>query len=469
MTDNKRNWIYTGVPLAGLFLVLWYVLSATSDVAYSDYLRQTLSYLPDVWNPEKFFVPDILTRIPINFPVRAFNVTVLGFSVTFDLILGVLGLGLAGFVIGAYCRKRKVGIPWFLIMMFLFFGLNKWEMLINGTGWVHFLAFACFYYHYVVLDRVEAGDEKKGDRTRLKVLPFVITLCIAGPYCAIYSGVLLLAYGFLALWRKKKTGRWDRNYLVYAVCVLIPLFLYMWSNSKVVDGINDIYKGPLLPILEDNPLLFVKFFVKSFGSMMIGTEALIFAVEHGCFPYFVIYGLSAAVMGAYLIALWLNVKYRLYEKTIFPLILIMAGGMNHVLILLSRWRFLDDAYGMSSRYALQYQVGIMGILLTVAFLWNQMKSRIWKVLITIWCVLIILGNAYTDGREIQAAPWRKAWADTAGEMAHHLEDYTDEEILRQFQYRTPELTKKALKVLEENQLNMYRPDSGYGDTEGESK
>ena len=101
MTDNKRNWIYTGVPLAGLFLVLWYVLSATSDVAYSDYLRQTLSYLPDVWNPEKFFVPDILTRIPINFPVRAFNVTVLGFSVTFDLILGVLGLGLAGFVIGA--------------------------------------------------------------------------------------------------------------------------------------------------------------------------------------------------------------------------------------------------------------------------------------------------------------------------------------------------------------------------------
>ena len=51
----------------------------------------------------------------------------------------------------------------------------------------------------------------------------------------------------------------------------------------------------------------------------------------------------------------------------------------------------------------------------------------------------------------------------------HLEDYTDEEILRQFQYRTPELTKKALKVLEENQLNMYRPDSGYGDTEGESK
>ena len=80
--------MYAAVPLLGLAFVLWYISAATCGAAYSDYIRQILSYLPDVWNPEKFFVPDILTRIPINFPVRAFNVSVLGFSVTFDLVMG---------------------------------------------------------------------------------------------------------------------------------------------------------------------------------------------------------------------------------------------------------------------------------------------------------------------------------------------------------------------------------------------
>ena len=70
MTEKRRGWMYAAVPLLGLAFVLWYISAATCGAAYSDYIRQILSYLPDVWNPEKFFVPDILTRIPINFPVR---------------------------------------------------------------------------------------------------------------------------------------------------------------------------------------------------------------------------------------------------------------------------------------------------------------------------------------------------------------------------------------------------------------
>ena len=98
-THRIKNLYYYILPLLGTLFVLWYIMAATWDVAYSDYIRQILSYLPDVWDPEKFFVADLLTRIPVNFPVRGFNVSVLGFSVTFDLILGGLGLGLAAFVL----------------------------------------------------------------------------------------------------------------------------------------------------------------------------------------------------------------------------------------------------------------------------------------------------------------------------------------------------------------------------------
>ena len=93
----------------------------------------------------------------------------------------------------------------------IMFSLNKWEMLYNGTGWAHFLAFAFFFFNYVLLDRVyevRNGSENRktaaGSAARswrrmligLAVLPAVITIGVAGPYCAIYTMTLLLSYGY---------------------------------------------------------------------------------------------------------------------------------------------------------------------------------------------------------------------------------------------------------------------------------
>ena len=44
--------------------------------------------------------------------------------------------------------------------MAVLFSLNKWEMLTNGSGWAHFLSFACFYYHYEVMG---PGVERSGE------------------------------------------------------------------------------------------------------------------------------------------------------------------------------------------------------------------------------------------------------------------------------------------------------------------
>ena len=67
-----------------------------------------------------------------------------------------------------------------------------------------------------------------------------------------------------------------------------------------------------------------------------------------------------AVFVSYLLALYLNVRFQLYKKTIFPLLLVLSGGCNHLLVLAARWIFLKDEYGMSSRYEIQYQMGIVG-------------------------------------------------------------------------------------------------------------
>lgn len=71
----------------------------------------------------------------------------------------------------------------------------------------------------------------------------------------------------------------------------------------------------------------------------------------------------------------MNFYYGIEKRTLFPLMLLAGGGMNHLMVLVSRWIFMPrDAYGMSSRYALQYQIGILGIFLTFALVFQQQRA-----------------------------------------------------------------------------------------------
>ena len=151
--DGTHRIVFYLLPLLGLAFLLWYIKNAACDVVYSDYIRLVNSYLPDVFNPEKFFVADVLTRIPINYLSRIINVKFFGFSITFDRVLGAVSVSLAAWCFAAYSRQLKINIKWFITFMIVMFSLNKWEMLTNGSGWSHFFAFACFYYHQILFDR----------------------------------------------------------------------------------------------------------------------------------------------------------------------------------------------------------------------------------------------------------------------------------------------------------------------------
>lgn len=457
----KRRPYYMILPLAGILFCMWYVYAAAADGIYSDYVRLVNSYLPDIWNPAKFFVPDVLTRVPVNYLGRILNVELFGFNTMFDRALGVLALGLSGIVLGQYCRFRRVGAAWFTLLMLLMFSLNKWEMLINGSGWAHFLAFAGFYYHYLVMDRVFSGEERRGDKYLLILLPFSVTLLTAGPYCAVYSVVVMMAYGFMVLIDYRKTRRVRKEYLVYALCTLAALSLYLWSNSYAVEDHAAPAQVGLLTQLAETPEFFVRFLLMSFSSMVVGIEEALQAFGGNLIPY-ACFGLL--VIASYLAALFLNFRYRLYEKSMMPLILIVSGGLNHVLILLSRWIFLVDDYGASSRYALQFQAGIFGIILTFALCWREMKKERRKALqaaAAFGCVVILAGNGYTTYHELKKVPDRKGSFETRAEIALDFENRTDEELRENFEYRksrpeSVEQIRNALTILKENGWSVFR-------------
>lgn len=471
---KTKRWYYL-LPAAGVIFCLWYVKEAFVDVVYSDYIRLVNSYLPDVWDPDKFLVGDILTRIPLNYAARIINVTLFDYRIRFDQTLGVLSLGLSAALIFSYCVKKEIGAGWVLCLTAVLFSLNKWEMMINGSGWIHFLAFAGFYYHYLVLERVWSGREKKGDKKRLLLFPWVITLIMAGPYCAIYTVVLLLTYGFRMARIRIRSRQWDRDAFLWSVCALAPLLLYIWSNSKVEPEPLGVAQVPLMTQLLDTPGFFVRFLIKSFSSMVVGVETAQAAFGSNL-PYLI---LGLMVMAAYGLALWQQYRYRLYEETIFPLMLIAAGGLNHVLILVSRWVFLREDYGMSSRYALQFQIGIVGILLTFALVWKKQRETgmgshrrdpaakvrqkilVSRLVMAAMMAVVLAGNLCTTADELKKVPDRKAACAARAALALDFENRTDEELKANFEYHMsrPEggrEVRAALEILKEHQWNIFR-------------
>lgn len=457
----KRRPYYLILPLAGILFCMWYVFAAAADGIYSDYVRLVNSYLPDVWNPAKFFVPDVLTRVPVNYLGRILNVMFFGFNTMFDRALGVLALGLSGIVLGRYCRLRNVGAVWFTLLMLLMFSLNKWEMLINGSGWAHFLAFAGFYYHYLVMDRVWSKEERRNDRYLLILLPFAVTILTAGPYCAVYSVVTMMAYGFMTIVNYRKTKRIQKEYLLYGLCTLTALLLYIWSNSHAVEDHAAPAQVGLFTQIAETPGFFARFLLISFSSMVVGIEEAIQAFGRDLIPY-AFFGLL--VIAAYLTALFLNFRFRLYEKSLMPLILIVSGGLNHGLILLSRWIFLVDDYGASSRYALQFQAGIFGIILTFGLCWRTMKKgrrNIMKAAAAVFCLVFLAGNAYTTYVEVKKIPDRKRSFEIREEIALDFENRTDDELRENFEYRksrpeSVEQIRSALTILKENGWSVFR-------------
>ena len=103
----KRR-VFLGLPvILGILFYIWYIFHASDNVAYSDYIRLVNSYLPDVTNPAKFFVPDILTRVPITYLGRIINVKLFGYNTYFDMTLGVLSLG-AGAAVLLHIWRRQM-------------------------------------------------------------------------------------------------------------------------------------------------------------------------------------------------------------------------------------------------------------------------------------------------------------------------------------------------------------------------
>nr|WP_314999335.1 hypothetical protein [uncultured Oribacterium sp.] len=504
------------LPVASLLLsflmalaILFYVFLSTTDVLYSDYIRLVNSYLGKPFQLGDLLQKDILTRIPLTYFFREINRHFFGYTLIFDRVLGVLGLFLASKPLLLFMRKKQLSFLQQLLLLLLFYSLNKWEMLLNGSGYIHFLAFSVFYDYFYALDQ---AFSKKSSLLVLSIYPPFILL-VAGPYClAVFLSCFALFF-FLTLGKKL----WDmKGTILLLISNGLCLFLYLLSNHYAVYEYAGAESISLREVLQNHLLFVVKFIFYGFSSMLVSGENLEKLLREG-----VIQGKGVVLIGAFvlffyvlmiLLYLWKffassgngggkafagkgkeglsseqgqkdeqkqidknaltgeNVGESFYFG-LLPGLLLLHGLASHALVFLTRYMFLKEGYAFQSRYALQYQSALLGAFLLL-FLWKNenrassgQKSRIEQKKQTkqasrieqgrlAFCLLIsgifLLGTLWTDSSEWGKSMYRREHYERMWSYSHDLSAYSDEELEDVFEYRHGgERIRKAFAIWEQ--------------------
>lgn len=439
----------------GFLFLLYYLNLATLDVVYTDYIRLTNSYLKDVFSIKPYMSLDILTRTPISYFERIINVVFFSYSTKFDMILGIIFLSINFMIFAKFMSEKKYSIFSFFIVFILVFSLNKWEMLTNGSGWVHFLAITLFVFHFYLFSKIrrlrkESKNYSYKAEILLHIIPIVTIPLIAGPYGISYAVIINLIYIY-DVYKSKFNERILVQNIKRSLSINIPLLLYFLSSYFAVYDHAGATDKTIVEVFNLRPFMFLSFFIKSFASMVFSIEY----VDAYLLSNKSLYIIGGVVIFAYVYAFYLNIKNKIYKKSLFPLILLMYGFLNHILVSLSRWIFLQDNYGMSSRYALQYHIGIVGIILSICYS-KKFKINISRIISFLIIMIFIFGNIVTTKKELEIAKYRKEHFENRKRVALNFENESDETLRKVFQYRSGEKVRTALEILRERKLNVFK-------------
>ena len=481
----------------------FYILSASADIVYSDYIRLTNSYLGEPFSFHDLMTKDILTRIPVSFLFREINIAFFHYSITFDRFLGLFGLFLTSIPLLLFMAKRRIGIFFSVAILLIFYSLNKWEMLLNGSGYAHFLSFALFYlFFYLLSERVGKGSSLLS----LSVFPFLFLLT-GGPYAIAVYGATILSLFFLFLAGKIRD---KRGSLVLLLSSFVSTFLYFLSNHYAVYEYAGAKSISLKEVLFTKMTFVLKFFGFGFSSLLFSGENLEEWLSSGAVQGKQLFLLGGLILLFFLLMALLFLKDLFFgekrgEKDksltgLFPALLLLHGLLSFALVFLSRYIFLRPEYAVQSRYALQYQSALLGALLLLYLKTaREQGTRVEKRnrdreiedrkkgekvkkdenaesvklagdvdkkaeprrallrIISIGITLLFLGGTlHTAKTELLKAPYRRLHYETMLHSVNRIEEMDEEELERLYEYRHgKERILKAFSILKERKLNCF--------------
>lgn len=472
--NNKFLLFNVILTLLGFSFLVYYVFRASENVVSSDYIRICYFYLPNVHDLHYLFSSEGLARVPFTFLARIINVDFFKYNVFFDRILGIFGLALMNFAILKYVDKflkdNKIKTLAYIIISYVIFSLSDWEMILNGTGYVHFLSIAIISFAFLYYE--------ENDKIAI-ILLIIASLIFGGQYGVSFDVLFIFISTILIIIKYLKSKKIvEKNFLelkdkeyrtniIYIIVASICLILYMISYNSSPDivtvGAHDV---TLMEVIKEDILFPVRFLIKALASSIVGVETFTYAISFETITEKMIYLVGVLYLIILIFALCIFIYFIINNKFyIVPFMFVMMGTMNYALVFLARFNFLRDEYGMSSRYQLQYMLLLIGVLLylfkfveSIDFknLKNRIKNIFKVVLVTMSLFIIVYGRLLTNLDEIFKADFRNIIYNNLINVAKNYEEYSDEDLMNSFEYhRDVEHIKYTLEMLKDNKLNVF--------------
>lgn len=281
----------------GTIFLIYYIFRGSTDVVASDYIRIINYYLEDVSDLHYLLSWEGIVRIPFTFLMRFINVKVFSYTVFFDKIVGTIGLFLfnavtLNFVLD-HLHTKFIRALASILITYISFSLMAWEMILNGTGYAHFITIGLIALTFKAFANVEGSDVKQTlDADQLAnaktksslpifLLLIITSLLFAGSYSVSYLCTIIFFSMIFIIIKLCKREKFYRQ-MLYIVISVICLLLYFKSNNTGEALIPVGFKDISLPqLLRTEPLFPLKFILKSLASSIIGVETLDYALNFG--------------------------------------------------------------------------------------------------------------------------------------------------------------------------------------------
>lgn len=488
-----ENLIISALCLVGAIYVLLYINAAVIDVPVSDYLRIINYYYENVFDLHYLFSIEGISRVPFTFLTRIINASIFSFSTDFDRVISVFGLFVFNFVILKYVFKiinnNILKILTSIMVTFTSFSLISWEMLLNGTAHPHYIALALFVLAYYIYDNHYKDwyliNEKLPNNGIVGFVAFIIfsSLCFGGSYMVAF--LFTISCFCLIFYIKNFTTNNSKNSITYKmfnktqinnimtiVISFLCVLLFQISNNSgepfVHIGMKEISLGELLKTDFTFP---VRFLSKALASSIIGVDNITFAIQINSINDLVIYGIAVLIVVMIIYITVIVIKRKYYQKYLFVMLLAFNGLANYLFIFFARYKFVDDTYGMTSRYGIQYMfltISVIIVLFKIVddnmsenrddknFVNNKTNSFI--SFISVMMILCLLStNLTTNYHEQLIAPYRKEAYEKAKEVVLNIDNYDEDELPNIFEYhRGVDQIKKAFAIIKKNRYNVFR-------------
>lgn len=440
--------IYIFVSIIGFVYLLTYVLTTADNVVYADNIRNVVRYFDKPFSLELAWQPTSIHRQPAALPIMYLNIYLFKYNIIAEMIISIFSILISSFIIALYCKQNKLSSVIFCVVSVLLFSLNQWEMILNNTGVVIYIAFVLIYWSFKILDDYYV----KNKRTKLKsilinLIPVCNILLFAGGYSAAYALVIIVLLLFLLAKMYLEYKKIDKSIIINILCIIVAMLIYS-NGLDVSEGGKSFFTT-----FFNNPVYGIKFFIISFSSVFMGTETItkMFSIN-------ICILIGTIVLLAYGVSTIIYIKMRIYRKTMFPIMLMLFSFVSHILVLYSRIFFNDITYGMSSRYYVQYVPGIIGIIIIFSFVLKEKLSHklsiSFPLILSISVIIFfVTGNLITNFDEVNKSKYRHAYFENLRQMALDYTKYSDKDLLV-FQ-NNPQDVRTALEILERKKLNVF--------------